>query len=120
MSASGSAELFDDQSFSKSKLYHWIIETCHEISGSIEATLRFIRGFESYQLRKLRERANPYEKEGLAHWTTRFGEEISELDTFLAEVNVFRKKVRELVRIAVKFSIPYQLCAAGNARAYLF
>ena len=105
MNASGAAQLFDDQSFTKSQLYHWIIKTCHEVSGSIETTLRFIRGFESYQLQKLQERANPYEKGGLAHWSTRLGEEMSELDMFLAEVKVFRKKVRELVRIAV-YSVP--------------
>ena len=89
--------MFDDHSFSQSKLYHWIIKTCYEISNSIETNLRFINNFENNQLAKLQGRAHPYEKSGLAHWMARLREETTELDAMQIEAHAFKEQVRELV-----------------------
>jgi len=94
---SGSAQLFDDQSFSNSKLYHWVIKMCYEICGSIETTLKFVRNFEHNQLVRLQERAHPFEKPGLVYWIERLHEETESLDTVHAEVQAFKEQVKELV-----------------------
>lgn len=60
-------DLFDDESFSKSKLYHWIIKTCHELCGSMDLTSKFIPRFDSGNLAVLQEKAHAYEKVGLKH-----------------------------------------------------
>lgn len=94
---SENAHLFDDKSFSKSKLYHWIIRTCHDICSSIDTTFRFISQFENAQLLPMQERAHPYERRGLDHWILRLGEEKTQLDMLQSEVHAFREQVRELV-----------------------
>lgn len=94
---SGNAHLFDDQSFSNSKLYHWIIKICYEICGSIEVTLKFVRNLESNQLAKLQRRAHNFEKSGLQYWTDRMKEETESLDTVHAEVQAFKEQVKEMV-----------------------
>jgi hypothetical protein len=95
--ASESDALFDDEAFSKSKLYHWMIKTCHDVSGSIDATLKFIRRFQSEELDALRAVAHPYEISGLACWVSRLRDETAELDALLSEVHGFKEQVRELV-----------------------
>ncbi len=89
--------MFDDRSFGKSKLCHWIIKTCYEICGFIDATLRFVGKFEDVQMRALREKAHPYETQALEHWALQLGEEKARLDMLQAEVHALRKQVRELV-----------------------
>ena len=94
---SESEVLFDDESFSKSKLYHWMIKACHDISGSIDATLKFIRRFENDNLESLRALAHPYEISGLTYWVSKLRDESAELDSLLSEVHGFKEQVRELV-----------------------
>ena len=98
------AHLFDDQSFSNSKLYHWIIKICYEISGSIEVTLKFVRNLEGNQLAKLQRRAHNFEKNGLQYWTERLKEETESLDTVHAEVRAFKEQVKEMVCSLAQFS----------------
>ena len=90
-------ELFDDISFSKSILYHWIIQTCHHLSMSVETNLKAIRDFERSQLVSLRKTAHEYEKEGLSYWSVRLGDEMVELEVSKVEIHAFREQVRELV-----------------------
>ncbi|KAI9782801.1 MAG: hypothetical protein M1839_004552 [Geoglossum umbratile] len=94
--ARGDTNLFDDKSFTKSVLYHWMIKTCHELYSTADTSIRFIRKFESGYLHSLRQSAHPYEKAGLAHWTANVGAETAELESFQADVNGFREHVREL------------------------
>jgi hypothetical protein len=94
---SESEVLFDDESFSKSKLYHWMIKTCHDITGSIDTTLKLICRFESDNLDSLRALAHPYEMSGLTCWVSKLRDETAELDSLLSEVHGFKEQVRELV-----------------------
>jgi hypothetical protein len=95
--ASENNSLFDDRLFSKSRMYHWIIKTCHDLCASIQTNLKFLRNFETDQLPALQAKAHQYEQCGLLYWTLRLREEITELDTFQTEVHAFREQVRELV-----------------------
>jgi hypothetical protein len=95
--ASEDDSLFDDRQFSKSRIYHWIIKTCHDLCTSIQTNLKFLRDFRANQLPNLRNKAHSYERSGLEYWTLRLREEISELDKVQMEVNSLREQVRELV-----------------------
>ena len=91
-----SANMFDDKSFSKSELYHWIIKTCHELSASVESNLEFVRGFVSVDLILLQGRAHTFEKHGVEHWSTVLNAEMTNLERTREEIMVFREQVREL------------------------
>jgi hypothetical protein len=95
--ASEDDSLFDDRQFSKSRTYHWIIQTCHILCTSIQTNLKFLRDFRANQLPNLRNKAHSYERSGLEYWTLRLREEISDLDKAQVEVNSLREQVRELV-----------------------
>ena len=97
--------LFDDKSFSKSRLYHWIIKTCHELCESVESSLRFIQTFEALQLHDLKERAHEYEKGGIKHWCSRLAAEVTELDLVQVKVKSLKEQVLELV----SFGLPRSL-----------
>ena len=89
--------LFDDKLFSKSRLYHWIIKTCHEICESIESSLKFVQNFENLQLRDLKEKAHEYEKGGISYWSSRLTAEVTELDLVQVRVVSLKEQVLELV-----------------------
>ncbi|KAH0541374.1 hypothetical protein FGG08_004138 [Glutinoglossum americanum] len=89
--------LLDDKSFTKSKLYHWIIKSCHEICSIADTSIRFVRKFENGHLCRLRQNAHPYEKAGLDYWTVSMRAETAELETPRADVNGLREQVRELL-----------------------
>ena len=95
--ASEDDSLFDDRQFSKSRMYHWIIKTCHDICTSIQTNLKFLHDFRSNRLPELRNKAHSYEERGLEYWSLRLREEISELDKVQMEVDALREQVRELV-----------------------
>jgi hypothetical protein len=95
--ASESEVLFDDESYTKSKLYHWMIKTCHDVSGSIDTTLKFVRRFENENLDALKAVAHRYEASGLEFWVSKFRDQSAELDSLLSEVHGFKEQVRELV-----------------------
>jgi len=95
--ASEDDSLFDDRQFSKSRTYHWIIKTCHDVCTSIQTNLKFLRDLRANRLPELRGKAHAYEIHGLEHWISRLREEISELDKVQMEVNALREQVRELV-----------------------
>lgn len=90
-------DLFDDQKFSKSRTYHWIIKSCHDICTSIQINLKFLGDLRANKLPELANKAHEYEKSGLDYWCSKLGEEISDLDKLQMEVNALREQVRELV-----------------------
>lgn len=90
-------DLIDDTTFTKSKLYHFIIRSCHEICENIITSLRAIREFESGQLRGFLKQAHPYEAVGISHWSTRLVEAITDLELLQKEAREFADEVRELV-----------------------
>jgi len=97
--ASDDDSLFDDQQFSKSRMYHWIIKTCHETRASIQANLKFLQDFTTNRLPVLRGKAHVCEQHGIEHWSLRLREEIAELDNIQMEVDSLREQVRELVSL---------------------
>ena len=97
---SENGSLFDDRQFRKSRLYHWIIKACHDLCASIRTSLKFLRDFVANRLPDLKRKANVYEKKGIAHWSMRLREEISELDKAQMEVDSLREQVRELVSLS--------------------
>ena len=107
-----SLDFIDDESFTKTELYHWMIKTCHEICTSIELSVKFIRIFAASQLPVLREKAHPYEKEGIEYWAGRLTEETTELDVLQTELHAIREQVRELVSIF--FSILGAICTLAR------
>lgn len=46
-------DIFDDENFTKSKLYHWAVKACDELSESIVSSLRFIQRVQDSQKDKL-------------------------------------------------------------------
>jgi hypothetical protein len=91
--------LFDDELFSKSKIYHWIIEASYELCESITSSTRFIQRLQGNQIRRLVAGSHDCEKFGAAHWEKHLGEEVYELDELQARVQALRTKVHESVRI---------------------
>ena len=89
--------MFDDRQFTKSRLYHWIMKICYDISSSVDTTLKFIHNFQHSQLASLSDGAHSYEKDGLTHWMTRLNEELAKLEAVQAEVQALKDQVRELV-----------------------
>ena len=89
--------MFDDRQFTKSRLYHWIMKICYEISSSIDTTINFIQNFQHNQLASLRDGAHSYERAGLTHWIIRLNEELAKLEAVQAEVRALKDQVRELV-----------------------
>lgn len=97
LKASETDSLFDDKKFSKSRTYHWIIATCHDLNASVQSALKFLSEYSANQLAKLRDIAHPFEEAGLEYWTLRLNEECSELEKLQAEVHIFKEQVRGLV-----------------------
>lgn len=97
LTASENDSLFDDRQFSKSRTYHWVIGTCHDLCASIQTNLQFLNKFKTHQLPDLRKKAHQYEICGLDTWISRLAETTTELEKLDIELHAFREKVRELV-----------------------
>ncbi|KAJ5314642.1 Glucose-methanol-choline oxidoreductase [Penicillium atrosanguineum] len=92
----GVDSLFDDESFTKSRLYHWVIKTCHELSGSVASNLKHIKVVVvEREIDELSDKAHAYEKLGLSHWRRKMREEVNELDKLQVETQTLREKVQE-------------------------
>lgn len=91
--------LFDDEHFTRTRLYHWVIKTCHELCGLMASNLRFIRRLLNDQISTLRGEAHAHEALGIAYWMRRLEEHVSEMDELQAEVHALREQVRESVRV---------------------
>jgi len=91
--------LFDDRQFNKSRTYHWIIATCHDLCASIQTNIKFLHDYQTHRLPEIQAKANEHERLGLDYWIKRLNEETTELDKFQMEVHAFREQVRELVSI---------------------
>jgi hypothetical protein len=93
--------LFDDERFTKSRLYHWVIRTCHELSGSVASNLEHVDKVLNSELNDLIDKAHVHESLGLAHWSKKMKEEINELGRLRAEIQVLREKAQESVSALV-------------------
>lgn len=89
--------LFDDEHFTKSKLYHWAIKTCHELHESIVSNLRFILRLRESQTNDLCQEAHVHESLGIKYWTQKLEEQIYALEELAALVEALKEKIRESV-----------------------
>lgn len=96
---SDDGDLFDDERFGKSKLYHWAISMCSDLSASIESNLRFIKRVLDVQLKKLTAEVHLYETTGTAYWLSKLEEGIFDLNELCAQIDDLRERVQEKVRL---------------------
>ena len=87
--------LFDDDQFTKSRLYHRIIKSCHLLNNSLTASVRFIQRFRDTQLHKLSREAHSYESDGIAHWTQQLNSEVAALEDTAQQFTSLRETVQE-------------------------
>ncbi|OQD83973.1 hypothetical protein PENANT_c014G10849 [Penicillium antarcticum] len=87
--------LFDDEAFTKSKLYHWAIRMCHELSGSVASNLAHFDKVLDVEVTNLIHKAHVHEKLGLSHWSKKLKDEINELGRLQAEIELLREKAQE-------------------------
>jgi hypothetical protein len=92
-------DIFDDENFTKSKLYHWAIKACDELSESIASSLRFIRRVQESQTDKLCREAHAHERLGVDYWAQQMKEEIFALEDLRAQILALTMQVQERVRI---------------------
>lgn len=90
--------IFDDENFTKSTLYHWIIKTCDTLSESLAFNLRFIQGVFNNKVEKLCSEAHDLEKMGVDYWVDQVKKEISELEDLQAQILFMKSQVQENVR----------------------
>lgn len=99
LSETDNDSLFDDEMFTKSELYHWVIKICHELYGSLASNLRPIEKVLDGQINHLCGKAHGYENLGLSYWRRKMKEEVYELDRLQMEIHMLREKVQESVSI---------------------
>lgn len=89
--------LFDDEQFTKSRVYNWAIRMCRQLSDSIHASLRFLKDVQTNRLPRFVSAAHPYEKPALEFWNKRLRDEIHELEGLLDEIKSLREHACESV-----------------------
>jgi hypothetical protein len=89
--------LIDVEAFTKSKLYHWVIRTCHELSGSVALNLAYVDKVLNVEVNNLIDKAHVHEKSGLSHWSKKMKDELNELGRLQSEIHLLREKVQESV-----------------------
>jgi hypothetical protein len=98
LSESDNDSLFDDEMFTKSELYHWVIKICHELCGSLASNLRSIEKVLDGQINHLCDQAHGYENLGISYWLRKM-DEVYELDKLQMKIHMLREKVQERVSI---------------------
>lgn len=96
--------LFDDEAFTKSGMYHWAIQICHELSGSLALNLEHIEKVLNSEAKSMLDKAHAHENLGLSYWFKKMKEETKELEKLQMEVEMLREKVQENVSI---FIVPF-------------
>lgn len=91
-------DLFDDEKFTKSTLYHWTVRMCEELRNTNATTIRFIRRLITTHVRKVANMANDSESPGIAFWTDQLEEELSNLEDLQDQVSALKTQVQESVR----------------------
>ena len=99
LTTSSDDDLFDDEDFTKSRLYHSIISTSHELVESITLNLNFMRRLSKRQLSDLCKGAHIHEKSGLVYWRQTLVEEVQQLQELRLRVSNLGKIAQERVRI---------------------
>lgn len=97
--------LFDDETFTKSKLYHWAIQTCHEVSGSVALNLDYIEKVLYREIDDILGNTHVHDKLGLSHWLKKMKDEVNELESLQMQVKMLREKVQESVSVPVFINI---------------
>jgi hypothetical protein len=89
--------LFDDENYTKTHLYHWVVKTCDTACQSISATLRFADKISNNFLKKLSIEVDTREQLGIEFWSQKCIQEASDLEELREELISCRQDVQERV-----------------------
>ncbi|KAH6895992.1 hypothetical protein B0T10DRAFT_545577 [Thelonectria olida] len=87
--------LFDDEDFTKSHLYHWVVKTCDMVCHSISSTLRFVDKTSNSFLKDISAKAHASERPGIEFWSQKWTEAVSDLEELREEFLSCRQDVQE-------------------------
>ncbi|KAF5006868.1 hypothetical protein FDECE_6780 [Fusarium decemcellulare] len=87
--------LVDDDNFTKSHLYHWVVRTCDKVCHSISTTLRFVDRISKDFVSKLAAEGHAAKPPGIEFWEQKWMEEISDLKDLREEFLSCRQDVQE-------------------------
>jgi hypothetical protein len=97
LSSCDPGDLFDDELFTKSKLYHRVVKTCEELGGSITSTLRFMKRALERHLKKLCADAHTKEIPGVDYWVQRCEDEMFALEELQSQISLLCSQIQESV-----------------------
>jgi hypothetical protein len=100
LNSADNGDVFDDEKFTKSILYHWAIKTCDALIESLATTLRLIQGVLQSNVEKLCSEAHNQERVGVEHWQQQLKKEIFEMKDLHAQILALKGQVKESVRVS--------------------
>ncbi|KAJ3541209.1 hypothetical protein NM208_g4710 [Fusarium decemcellulare] len=95
LAESDDMSLVDDDNFTKSHLYHWVVRTCDKVCHSISTTLRFVDRISKDFVSKLAAEGHATKPPGVEFWEQKWMEEISDLKDLREEFLSCRQDVQE-------------------------
>lgn len=90
-------DLFDDEHFTKSKLYHWTIQKCDLLCLSLSSTLQFLDKLPKNLVQGVKPKVHPSEIVGIEHWEKSWVEDAHDLRELREEFLACRQGVQERV-----------------------
>ncbi|KAM5352989.1 hypothetical protein ACJ41O_005711 [Fusarium nematophilum] len=97
LAESDDMRLVDDDKFSKSHLYHWVVKTCDKVCHSISTTLRFIDRISRDFVTKLGAEGHAFKPPGIETWQEKWMQEVADLKELREEFLSCRQDVQERV-----------------------
>ncbi|KAH7400883.1 hypothetical protein DE146DRAFT_477871 [Phaeosphaeria sp. MPI-PUGE-AT-0046c] len=89
-------QLFDDERFTKSSLYHWTVRTCDELRESLLASQRYMtRAFDRKISALCGQDAHDSEKPGLLYWKAEHEAEMHALEELVSQIAALSSSVQE-------------------------
>ncbi|KAM5361041.1 hypothetical protein ACJZ2D_013368 [Fusarium nematophilum] len=95
LAESDDMRLVDDDKFSKSHLYHWVVKTCDKVCHSISTTLRFIDRISRDFVTKLGAEGHAFKPPGIETWQEKWMQEVADLKELREEFLSCRQDVQE-------------------------
>lgn len=93
-------DLFDDENYTTSNVYHWTVRTCDELRTCNAATLRFVRRAMETHVAKLRREAHVSEMTGVEYWTEQLESGIFDLEDLQEQITGLKGQVQESVSLS--------------------
>lgn len=97
LDACENGELFDDENFAKSTLFHWTVRTCEQLRTTNKSSLRFVRRILPTHVQKFANMAHSSERIGIAFWTSQLEDELMKLDDLQDQISALSTQVQESV-----------------------